>query len=122
MAIHSSTEIYGTVEDLQDFVGRAVVDLRRDVKTAYAPALIYGVHSLGALILRANKARDAGKAPIIDLLLEELEVLQSMLRMLKKRGWLPYRAYEESVPITVSISKQATKWKNHYLLESSPAA
>lgn len=122
MAIHSSTEIYGTVEDLQDFIGRAVINLRRDVKSAYAPALIYGAHGLGALILRANKARDAGKVPIIDLLLEELEVLQSMLRMLKKRGWLAYSAYEESVPLTVSISKQATSWKNHYLPESSPVA
>jgi len=122
MALHSETDIYRAVIDLQRFVVRAAVNLQRDVKPLIGARLLDEALWMAVLVRRANIARDQDKIPHIDELLEQLEITQVMLRLGRDLGYIRNNIFAESLPLTASIGKQATAWKHRYVPAPSPVA
>lgn len=122
MALHSETEIYRAVVDLQRFAMRAAVNMRRDVKPLLGARLIDESLWMAVLVRRANIARDQDKVPHLDDLLEQLEVVQVALRLGRDLEYIPNNVFAQSLPLTASIGKQATAWKNTYVPSPSPVA
>jgi hypothetical protein len=122
MALHSDTEIYRAVVDLQRFAVRAAVNMRRDVKPILGARLVDESLWMAVLVRRANIARDEHKVPHLDELLEQLEVVQVTLRLSRDLGYIRNNAFAESLPLTASIGKQATAWKHRYVPAPLPVA
>lgn len=116
MALHTETDIYAAVIDLAKFMARATADFRRDMKPVYGFMLAYETARMAVLVREANVAVAAAKLPYLEEILRQVELIQSTLRMLKEMGkdWLPIKTYEASVPLTVSVAKQATALRNHF--------
>src|SRR5688572_27973172 len=108
MAIHSETDIYRAVIDLQRFVLGAAANFRRDVKPLLGGRLIDESLWMAVLVRRANIAIDAAKIEHIDALLEQLEIVQVTLRLARDLKFLPNPKFAESVPLTTMVGKQAT--------------
>ena len=53
---------------------------------------------------------------------EQLEIAQVTLRLGRDLAYIPNNVFAESLPITASIGKQATAWKNSYVPAPSPVA
>lgn len=122
MGLHSDTELYRAVIDFQKFVAGAVVNLRRDVKKVYGERLVDESLWMAVIVRHANIARDEAKLPHFEQLLDQLEVAQVILRVLRDLGWLNNTRFAESIPITASIGKQTIALRNHFAPASSPAA
>ena len=122
MALHHETEIYRAVIDLQRLALRAAVNMRRDVKPILGSRLVDESLWMAVLVRRANIARDGDKIPHLNDLLEQLEIAQVTLRLGRDLAYIPNNVFAESLPITASIGKQATAWKNTYVPAPSPVA
>jgi hypothetical protein len=122
MGLHSDTELYRTVIDFQKFVAARVVNLRRDVKKIYGERLVDESLWMAVIVRQANIARDEAKLPHFDQLLDQLEIAQVILRVLRDLGWLHNAHFAESIPLTASIGKQAIALRNHFAPAPTPAA
>jgi hypothetical protein len=122
MGLHSDTELYRTVIDFQKFVARAVVNLRRDVKKIYGERLVDESLWMAVIVRKANIARDHAKLPYFEELLDQLEITQVILRVLRDIDRLPNARFAESLPLTASIGKQTIALRNHFAPAPSPAA
>jgi len=122
MGLHSDTDLYRAVIDFQKFVAGAVVNLRRDVKKVYGERLVDESLWMAVIVRQANIARDEAKLPYFEQLLDQLEIAQVILRVLRDLGWLHNNRFAESIPITASIGKQTIAMRNHFAPAPSPAA
>ena len=120
MTLHSETDIYRSVTDLQKFALRAAVNFRRDAKPILGARLVDETLWMSVLVRRANIARDADKVPHLEELLEQLEITQSLLRLGRDLDLIPNNTFAQSVPLTASIGKQAIALRNHFAPAPSP--
>lgn len=114
MSLHSELPIYHTARELQNVLAGAVVHMKRGAKPLLGRMLLEEVYWLGPQIRRANIARDAAKVPEIEAILEQLDIVQNMLRDAREHKLLPNSVWERCLPIMVSAGRQATSWKNHF--------
>lgn len=122
MALHSDTELYRAIADLVKFTIRRAQHLPRGVKQLAGERLVDEALNMLVTMRHANIAREAAKLPLFEELLDRLEIVQALVRSLRELGHLPNSAYEESVPLTISIGKQAIALRNHFAPHPSPAA
>jgi hypothetical protein len=122
VGLHSDTDLYRAVTDLARFVAGAVASLRRDVKPTLGRMLLDECVWMAVVVRRANIARDAAKLPLLEELLEQLEIVQFTLRIARDCAFLSNNAFATSLPLTASVGRQATALKNHYVSAPSPVA
>lgn len=122
MAIHEETDIYRATSEFNLFVGARVVHLPRHVKDIYGRLLVQEALCMQVAVRHANIARGADKVPHFEQLLDLVESSRSILRTLWHHKWLSHTAWGESLPLIVSIGKQATALRNHFAPEPAPAA
>ena len=122
MTLHSDTDLYRAIVDFQRFVARRAPHLPRDVKRLYGERLVDESLNMLVTMRHANIAREAAKIPLLEELLDRLEISQAILRVLRELELFPSKAFEESLPLTASIGKQATALRNHFAPDPSPAA
>lgn len=122
MALHSETDLYRAVVDLQTFVARAVIHLPRDVKNLYGQRLVDEALWMAVVVRHANIARAAAKVPHFEQLLDQVEIAQVILRVLRDLKHLPNPRFAESLPLTASIGKQTIALRDHFAPEPPPAA
>ena len=114
MALHHETAIYSAVVELGKFVITAVRQMPRDVKLLLGGTLRDEVLWMGVLVLRMNKARDAAKVPHIDEILEHVELVTMTLRFCRELRFIAPNIFAQSLPLTVSIGKQASGLRNRF--------
>jgi hypothetical protein len=114
VALHSDTEIYAAVVELAKFVTRVVQDLRRDMKPTIGKMLLEECVWMGVVVRRINIARDQAKLPLLEELLEQLEIVQFVLRLARDCHYIAIATFADSVPLTASVGKQATALRNHF--------
>jgi hypothetical protein len=113
-SLHSDTDIYRAAAELTKVVTVAAVNMRREAKPLLGRLLIDESIWMGVLVLRTNKARARAKLPHLEELLEQTEIVQMTLRVARETKFLTTTAYEQSMPLTVSVAKQATALRNHF--------
>ena len=109
MALHSSTAIYAEAYDLLGEAGEVVLQMNRNVKSLYGRLIIDACIEIILHIRQANIAAD--KAPHIDKLLEQLEVIELLTRTCRDRRHMPPAHYARLVKRTQSVGRQANGWK-----------
>lgn len=114
MSLHFELPIYRKARELQNVLSGAVPNMRREAKPIAGRMLLEEAYWLGPQIRRANIAHDAEKVPQIEAILEQVEILQTMVRDAREHAHLPNSVWERCVPIFDSIGKQATSWKNKF--------
>lgn len=114
MALHSETEIYAAVAELAKFSITAARQMPRDVKMLLGKSLVDETVWMGVLILRLNKARDAAKLPVVEEIIEHVEISTIYLRLARDLKFIPTRLFAQSLPLTASIAKQAYGIRNHF--------
>jgi hypothetical protein len=92
----------------------AAVNMRREAKPLLGRLLIDESIWMGVLVLRTNKAHAHAKLPHLEELLEQTEIVQMTLRVARETRFLTTSAYEQSMPLTVAVAKQATALRNHF--------
>jgi hypothetical protein len=113
-ALHSDTDIYRAVAELGKVVTVAAVNMPREAKPIVGRQLVDEVTYMGVLVRRTNIARDAAKLPHLEELLEQVEIVQFGLRVARECRFLPNSAFEASLPLTVSVARQAMALRNHF--------
>ena len=114
MALHHETDIYASVVELAKFALAAAREMPRDVKQLLGASLRDETVWMGVLVMRMNKARDAAKLPHIDEILEHIEIVTMTLRLARELKCIPPAIFAQSLPLTVSVGKQATALRNHF--------
>lgn len=114
MGLHSDTDIYRAVVELAKFVARAVQDMRRDMKPTLGKMLLEECVWMGVVVRRINIAAGQAKLPLLEELLEQLEIVQFVLRLARDCRYVPVSTFADSVPLTASVGKQATALRNHF--------
>lgn len=114
MGLHSDTEIYAAVVALAKYVAEAVREMRRDVKPTLGKMLVEECVWMGVVVRRINIARDQAKVPLLEELLEQIEIVQFVLRLSRDCRYIAVSTFADSVPLTASIGKQATALRNHF--------
>ena len=122
MTLHSDTQLYAAVVELCKFVARTVRHVRRDLKPLYGLFLVQESTWMAVLVRRANVAHGAAKAQPLTEILEQVESVQFILRLLRDLNDLPQKAWTESVPLTTSVAKQATALRNHFVPAAPPVS
>lgn len=112
--MHDDTEIYRTVEQLGDLVFRAGAQMRRDVKPLLGGRLVDSVVWMAQIVRLAAIARAEAKVPLYNQLLDEIEAARFMLKRAFNNRFIAPRVYGESLPLTVSVAKQAMALRNHF--------
>lgn len=114
MALHSDTDIYAAVVDLAKATIPALRQLPRDVKPMLGEVIRDEVLWLGVLVMRMNKARDAAKLPVIEDLLEHLELATFALRLCREMGYIKNPQFARLLPLLTMVGKQASGIRNHF--------
>ena len=113
--MHFDLPIYNAVIDLQKFIAeRAVKNLPRDVKNPYAYLLVAEALEMAVIVRHANIAIGRRKALHFERLLDAVERVQVILRVLRDLKHLSNTAWSASLEFTVSIGKQATALRNKF--------
>lgn len=112
--MHFDTPIYQAVEKLGDVVLAAGTQMPRGVKPLLGGRLLDETVVMAQLVRSAAIARDAAKIPFYNLLLDELEATQFMLRRAHTAGYLLDGHYAATMPLTESIGKQAIALRNKF--------
>ena len=122
MALHSDTDLYRSIAEFQKFVARRAVHLPRGVKQLFGERLVDESLNMMVTMRHANIARESAKVPLLEELLDRLEIAQAILRVLRELGHLPNSVFSEGLPLVASIGKQATALRNRFAPDPSPAA
>jgi hypothetical protein len=69
------------------------------------------------LILKANSV--AQKTPYLDVLLEQVDELNLLLRLCQDKRFISKPQYAKAIELTASVGAQAYGWRRHYA--ASPA-
>lgn len=109
MAIHTSTEIFGTVYALFGVVVNAAMSMPRDAKPVIGSLLVRHSLELTTLIRRANCARD--KSPDLELLLERNDEIEVLLRVSVEKRFISRPLYGAAIQLTQSVGRQASGWR-----------
>lgn len=120
--MHFDLPIYQAVIDLQKFVAERVIHLPRDVKGIYGVLLAQEALEMAVIVRHANIAVGRRKALHLEQLLDAVERVQVVLRVLRDLRHLSNSVWSASVQLTVSIGKQATALRNKFAPSPSPAA
>jgi len=84
MSLHSDTDLYRAIAEFQKFVARRCVHLPRGVKGLFGERLVDESLNMMVTMRHANIARDAAKVPLLEELLDRLEIAQAILRVLRE--------------------------------------
>lgn len=122
MSLHSDTDLYRAIAEFQKFVARRCVHLPRGVKGLFGERLVDESLNMMVNMRHANIARGADKVPVLEEILDRLEIAQAILRTLRELGHLPNTAFAEGLPLVASIGKQATALRKNFAPDPSPAA
>ena len=114
MALHFETDLYAAVVDLGKAVVPAVRSMPRDVKQLLGGRILDEALWMGVLVMRINKARDAAKLPVIEDLLEHLELAQMTLHLTRELKYIANKHFANALPLIASIGKQAHGLRNHF--------
>ena len=117
MAIHTHLPIYKVAYDLFDVSVDLVVNMPRAFKAAIGSRVSQLCLDMVKQIYRANVARD--KVPHIEVLQEQKEELDLLLRLCVDKRLITRKQYARVVELTSSVGKQAIGWKRHHA--TSPA-
>ena len=114
MALHFETKIYAAVVDLGKAVIPVIRNMNRDVKQLLGRMIVDEVLWMGVLIMRINKAPGAQRQPMIEELIEHLELVQMNLRLCRELKYITPSAWAASLPLVESIGKQAYGWRDSF--------
>jgi hypothetical protein len=114
MALHFETKIYAAVVDLGKTVIPAVRNMQRDVKQLLGRLIVDEVLWMGVLIMRINKAPGANRPPMIEELIEHLELVQMALRFCRELKYISPADWAKSLPLIESVGKQAYGWRDSF--------
>ncbi len=121
--MHFDLPIYSAVIDLQKFIAERVVQhLPRNVKDPYAYLVVSEALEMAVIVRHANVAIGRRKALHFERLLDAVERVQVILRVLRDLRHLSQTVWSASLEFTVSIGKQATALRNKFAPSPSPAA
>lgn len=109
MALHHELPIYKTAFDLLGVAVDLTRNLPRDLKRHLGDEVLGGCTQMVVQVFRANTARD--KVPHIDELLERVEVVNLLLRVLVEKKFISRDGYARAIQLTSSIGKQAGGWR-----------
>ena len=114
MALHFETRIYAAIVELGKTVIPIIRNMHRDVKQLLGRMILDEVLWMGVLIMRINKAPDASRRPMIEDLLEHLELAQMALRLCRELKYITPSDWANSLPLVESIGKQAYGWRDSF--------
>lgn len=112
MALHTKLPIYKVAYDLVGVAVDYARNMPRDVKQMIGGRVRDLSLDVVLMILRANCAAD--KAPYLTALLEQVSELELLLRLCMDKRFISKDQYASAIELTTSVSKQATKWREHY--------
>ena len=110
MARYKHLPIYRSSYELLVKVTRLSRHFQRDFKYTLGDSLREETIKLVLAIYRANSASD--KTHLIELVLEQVQILDLILRLCRDMRLLSTEAYTECVILTDSLSQQAQGWKS----------
>lgn len=111
MALHSSLPIYQVTYQLLVLATEITRHMPRDFKASMGGKVREECLELVVLIYRANAAAD--KVPLLDRMLERLQVAELLFRLSKDLKLIGVRQYARAVELTAAIGKQATGWRKY---------
>lgn len=114
MALHSETSIYAAAIDFAKAAVPIVIQMPRATKHHLGDRIVDEALWLPVLILRLNKARDAAKLPIVEEIVEHIELAEVALRISRELGYIKNPQFSRLLPLTASIAKQAYGIRNHF--------
>ena len=114
MALHHDTRIYAAVVELGKVILPLVRQMNRDVKQLLGRMLVDEVLWMGILIMRINKAPGEKRPPMIEELIEHLELVQMNLRFCRELKYIAPADWAKSLPIIESVGKQAYGWRDSF--------
>ncbi|PXX49409.1 four helix bundle protein [Aquitalea magnusonii] len=120
MALHTQLPIYKVTYDLLTLVTTLTKNMDRDFKRSLGDDLRKDCVSLVRLVYRANSTRN--KAPHLEMLLENLQVIELTLRLSVDMRLISRGQYAAAIEQTDKIGKQAQGWKRKSAATASPAA
>lgn len=113
MGMHNKLPIYTATRDLLKATVQITRNFPRDIKQSMGVTLLKETSEMVVLILRANIAVNASKVPHLDELLERLQVVELLFRVLTDLRFLTPQKHGEIIGLMSSIGKQAQGWKKH---------
>ena len=114
MALHFETQIYAAVVELGKVVLPVIRNMHRDVKMLMGRMMLDEVLWMGVLIMRINKAPGAERRPLIEDLIEHLELVQMALRFCRELKYITPADWAKSLPLIESIGRQAYGWRDSF--------
>jgi len=118
--LHFQLPIYQTVRELQNAIAGAVPNIPKNVKLHLGADLRREAYWMSIQVRRANKAIGAAKVPEIEGILEQVELVQIMLRDAREHQHIRNHVWEKCLPLLTSVGQQATKWSQKFAPESTP--
>ena len=115
MALHFETKIYAAVVELGRTAIPIVRNMPRDVKQLLGRMIVDEVLWMGVLIMRINKAPGENRPPMIEELIEHLELVQMNLRFCRELGYIAPASWASAMPKIESIGKQAYGWRDSFV-------
>lgn len=117
MAYHTSLPIYSPAYGLQKLIFKYAANMPRSFKKIMGERICNLALEVVLLIGDANAADD--KRPHLAILIRHARTLGVLLRTCQDLHLISPKQYADSVALTESVSKQATRWKQSNA--SSPA-
>lgn len=114
MALHFDTQIYAAVVELGKVVLPVIRNMHRDVKMLAGKMVFEEVLWMGVLIMRINKAPGPNRPPMIEELIEHLELVQMNLRFCRELRYITPADWSKVLPPIESIGKQAYGWRDSF--------
>jgi hypothetical protein len=116
--LHHELPVYKTTFDLLSVAVDLTRNLPRDLKRHLGDEVLGGCTQMVVLVFRANIARE--KVPHIEELLERVEVVNLLLRVLVEKHFISREQYARAIQLTTSIGKQAGGWKKASAASPAP--
>ena len=114
MALHFETRIYAAIVELGKAVIPIIRNMHRDVKQLLGRMIVDEVLWMGVLVMRINKAPGAARPPMIEELIEHLELVQMNLRFCRELKYIAPADWAKSLPLIESVGKQAYGWRDSF--------
>jgi len=109
MGLHYETPIYKAAYELLILTTEITRNIPRDLKAGLGATVRDECIKLLVLIARANST--ANKVPHLVEMLERVQIVDFLLRLLKDKQFISVKQHANAMQITISIGKQATGWK-----------
>jgi len=109
MARYKHLPIYKLTYELLQRVVTATKEFPRDFKFTLGQKLKNEVIEMVVLIYKANSTENKG--PVIELMLERLQVVELLIRLSHDMKIMSTKLYASITEMTESLAKQAEGWK-----------